>query len=345
MPSVITLQSSSYAVRVTLLPSLQQVPFPAALPSALSPGERRYPRQRSGQAREPLRLLPAGRGRAGRGGAAGSPRRHGERCGPSAPPLSVPGRGCACCRSLPVKSRLPPPRNPAPPPWSPGSSPASWCECRGGGMRRALSGLGRSGEPLRGAAAAPGGAAGFGRGARRGAAGRALPRGRPRPRPGGSALAVAAREQRLGRGRGSGSRPGRRQSACGALRGREALRVLRFLQADLRHPLPCVFLLQGREDEKREGICEYGFAVWARWSPRPSRLPASPRPGPGPGPGPVSGAARPAAASGRTGRLKSSPDRLRRCFEEGHLLKWEVLSHKRGFSVFCFFLPPPGNIG
>lgn len=103
-------------------------------------------------------------------GGAGSPRRHGERCGPSAPPLSVPGRGCACCRSLPVKSRLPPPRNPAPPPppWSPGSSPASWCECRGGGMRRALSGLGRSGEPLRGAAAAPGGAAGFGRGARKG---------------------------------------------------------------------------------------------------------------------------------------------------------------------------------
>ncbi|XP_065546939.1 receptor expression-enhancing protein 2 isoform X3 [Lathamus discolor] len=27
-------------------------------------------------------------------------------------------------------------------------------------------------------------------------------------------------------------------------------------QVDLRHPLPCVLLLQGREDEEREGICE-----------------------------------------------------------------------------------------
>ncbi|XP_030813088.1 receptor expression-enhancing protein 2 isoform X5 [Camarhynchus parvulus] len=37
---------------------------------------------------------------------------------------------------------------------------------------------------------------------------------------------------------------------------REALRGLFFSQADLRHPLPRVLLLQGREDEKRKGICE-----------------------------------------------------------------------------------------
>ncbi|XP_030813085.1 receptor expression-enhancing protein 2 isoform X3 [Camarhynchus parvulus] len=35
---------------------------------------------------------------------------------------------------------------------------------------------------------------------------------------------------------------------------REALRGLFFSQADLRHPLPRVLLLQGREDEKRKGI-------------------------------------------------------------------------------------------
>lgn len=67
-------------------------------------------------------------------------------------------------------------------------------------------------------------------------------------------------------------------------------------------------------------------------APRPSRLPASPRPGPGL----VSGAARPTAVSGRA-ELKSSPDRLWGCFEEGHLPKWEVSSHKCVLFCFVFF--------
>lgn len=265
-PSVITLLSSSYAARVTLLPSLQQVPFPAALPSALSPGERRYPRRRSGQAREPLRLprrcrlgsLPAGRGLRGGTGSDAAPRLRPCQCrGGAAPaagacPLRVGSRRRGTRRRRRRHGLLDhlPPRG---------------VSAGAGGCAGPSRGWGAPGSPCGARPPPPVGpqvsAAGRGR-----AAGRALPRGRPRPRPGGSALAAAAREQRLGRGRGSGSRPGRRQPACGALRGREALRVLRFLQADLRHPLPCVFLLQGREDEKREGICEYGFAVWARWS-------------------------------------------------------------------------------
>ncbi|XP_075622601.1 receptor expression-enhancing protein 2 isoform X5 [Balearica regulorum gibbericeps] len=86
------------------------------------------------------------------------------RCGPFTPtrrlrPFEYPGRGCACCRNLPFKSRLPQPPSPEPPP-----------------------------EPAR---------------RRHGLLDHLPPRG-----------------------------------------------------ADLRHPLPRVLLLQGREDEKREGICE-----------------------------------------------------------------------------------------
>lgn len=40
-----------------------------------------------------------------------------------------------------------------------------------------------------------------------------------------------------------------------------------FSQADLWHALPRVLLLQGREDEKREGICEFGFAAPAQPPP------------------------------------------------------------------------------
>ncbi|XP_042646177.1 receptor expression-enhancing protein 2 isoform X2 [Tyto alba] len=87
----------------------------------------------------------------------------GVRCGLFPPrrllPFKYPGRGCACCRNLPFKSRLPLPPRPEPPP-----------------------------EPAR---------------RRHGLLDHLPPRG-----------------------------------------------------ADLRHPLPRVLLLQGREDEKRQGICE-----------------------------------------------------------------------------------------
>lgn len=102
-------------------------------------------------------------------------------------------------------------------------------------------------------------------------------------RPGGSAQASAALERRPpvraaplrwgqptlscggrgGVGAAGGSRPWR-QAGATAVRdagSREVLRGLFFLQADIRYALPRLLLLQGREDEKREGIREYGFAV------------------------------------------------------------------------------------
>lgn len=62
-----------------------------------------------------------GGGPSGRGPAAAEGGMLGARCGPFPPPRRLlpfkhPGRGCACCRSLPFKSRLPPPPSPEPPP-------------------------------------------------------------------------------------------------------------------------------------------------------------------------------------------------------------------------------------
>ncbi|XP_029854178.1 receptor expression-enhancing protein 2 isoform X3 [Aquila chrysaetos chrysaetos] len=148
-------------------------PFPSL------PGAHRSPRAlagappRCGLWRDPPRcrrrrraLALCGAGGANRRGLrSGAGRDARARCGPLPPtrrllPFKHPGRGCACCRNLPFKSRLPPPPlTPRPPP-----------------------------EPAR---------------RRHGLLDHLPPRG-----------------------------------------------------ADLRHPLPRVLLLQGREDEKREGICE-----------------------------------------------------------------------------------------